>query len=101
NAVATIVGQPVIPIEHAVRSNNDLTASANATKGSGSVKVRGEVSFLPDGRMTVRLANIEPVRLSAQLSALGNLLVGELKVRVPTQRFIIDASLAPLKPALQ
>ena len=26
---------------------------------------------------------------------------GELKVRVPTQRFIIDASLTPLKPALQ
>lgn len=101
NAVATIVGQPVIPIDHAVRSNNDLTASANATKGSGTVKVRGEVSFLPDGRMTVRLANIEPVRLSAQLSALGGLLAGELKVRVPTQRFIIDASLAPLKPALQ
>lgn len=97
NAVATILGQPAIPIEHAVRSSPDLTASADPVKGSGTVRVRGEVKFLPDGRMTVRLSNIAPVRLTASLSALGGLLAGDLKVRVPASRFIIDASLAPIK----
>lgn len=99
NAVATIAGQPAIPIEHKVRSSTDLTSEADLSKGSGSVKVRGEVKFLPDGRMTVQLANKEPVRLTADLSGLGELLAGALKVRVPTGRFIIDASLAPIKPA--
>lgn len=98
NPVATILGQPAIPIEHKVRSSPDLTASADPTKGSGTVRVRGEVKFLPDGRMTVRLSNIAPVRLTASLSALGGLLAGDLKVRVPASRFIIDASLAPVKP---
>lgn len=97
NPVATILGQPAIPIEHAVRSSPDLTASADPARGAGTVRVRGEVRFLPDGRMTVQLSNIEPVRLTASLSALGGLLAGDLKVRVPAGRFIIDASLAPVK----
>lgn len=97
NATATVLGLPLIPIEHGVRSNNDLTASANPLNGSGSVKVRGEVRFLEDGRLTIQLSNIEPVRLTAALSGLGGLLAGELKVRVPAGRFVIDASLAPLK----
>lgn len=98
NPTVTILGQSAIPIDHAVRSSPDLTASADTTKGSGTVRVRGEVKFLPDGRMTVQLSNIAPVRLTASLSALGGLLAGDLKVRVPTGRFIIDASLAPIKP---
>ena len=97
NATATVLTAPLIPIEHAVRSNDDLTSTADPTKGSGSVKVRGEVKFLPDGRLTIQLSNIEAVRLTAGLSGLGGLLGGELKVRVPANRFVIDASLAPLK----
>ncbi len=99
NAVASIAGQPVIPIEHNVRSSPDLTSAAIPSNGSGTVKVRGEVKFLPDGRMTVRLVNKEPVRLTAELSGLGGLLGGALKIRVPTSRFVIDASLAPIKSA--
>ncbi|MEL0027727.1 MAG: hypothetical protein VW625_03540, partial [Perlucidibaca sp.] len=99
NAVATIAGQPAIPIEHKVRSSLDLTADADPAKGSGSIAVQGEVKFLPDGRMTVQLANKAPVRLTAELTGLGGLLAGALKVRVPQGRFIIDASLAPIKPA--
>ncbi|MEK6788859.1 MAG: Ig-like domain-containing protein [Pseudomonadota bacterium] len=97
NATATVLGLPLIPIEHSVRSNDDLTATANPLNGSGSVKVRGEVKFLDDGRLTVQLSNIETVRLTASLSGLGGLLAGDLKVRVPAGRFVIDASLAPLK----
>ncbi|MES2720468.1 MAG: Ig-like domain-containing protein [Pseudomonadota bacterium] len=97
NATATVLGLPLIPIEHNVRSNNDLTSTANPSNGSGSVKVRGEVKFLQDGRLTVQLSNIDPVRLTASLSGLGGLLAGDLKVRVPAGRFVIDASLAPLK----
>lgn len=97
NATATVLGLPLIPIEHNIRSNNDLTSSANPMNGSGSVKVRGEVRFLEDGRLTIQLSNIEPVRLTAGLSGLGGLLAGTLKVRVPAGRFVIDASLAPLK----
>jgi len=97
NATATLLGLPLIPIEHKVRSNDDLTATANPLNGSGSVKVRGEVKFLDDGRLTVQLSNIEPVRLTASLTGLGGLLAGDLKVRVPAGRFVIDASLAPLK----
>lgn len=98
NATATVLGLPLIPIEHSVRSNDDLTSTANPLNGSGSIKVRGEVKFLDDGRLTIQLANIDPVRLTAQLSGLGGLLAGDLKVRVPAGRFVIDASLAPLKP---
>lgn len=97
NATATVLGIPLIPIEHQVRSNDDLTATANPLNGSGSVKVRGEVKFLEDGRLTIQLSNIDPVRLTASLSGLGGLLAGDLKVRVPAGRFVIDASLAPLK----
>ncbi|MES3039877.1 MAG: Ig-like domain-containing protein [Pseudomonadota bacterium] len=97
NATATVLGLPLIPIEHKVRSNNDLTAGAQPVSGSGSVKVRGEVRFLEDGRLTIQLSNIEPVWLTAGLGALGGLLEGQLKVRVPAGRFVIDASLAPLK----
>lgn len=93
------LGQPAIPIEHKVRSSLDLTADADPAKGSGSIAVQGEVKFLPDGRMTVQLANKAPVRLTAELTGLGGLLAGALKVRVPQGRFIIDASLAPIKPA--
>lgn len=96
NPTATILTAPLIPIEHEVRSNADLSGAAT-TEGSGSVKVRGEVKFLPDGRLTIQLSNIEAVRLTAVLSGLGGLLGGELKVRVPANRFVIDASLAPLK----
>lgn len=97
NATASILGQSAIPIEHNVRSNVDLSATATPANGSGSIKVSGEVKFLPDGRLTVRLSNKEPVRLTADLSAVGGLLAGALKVRVAAGRFIIDASLAPLK----
>lgn len=75
----------------------DLTATAIPSHGSGSIKVSGEVKFLPDGRLTVRLSNKEVVRLTADLSAVNGLLAGALKVRVAPGRFIIDASLAPLK----
>ena len=97
NAQASILGAGLIPIEHKVRSNDDLTSTANLTNGSGSIVAQGEVKFLPDGRLTVQLSNKDPVRLTAKLGALGGLLGGELKVRVPAGRFIIDASLAPLK----
>ncbi len=97
NPVVTILGQPAIPIDHSVRSSLDLTADADPARGSGTIKVRGEVKFLPDGRMTVQLSNIAPVRLTASLSALGGLVAGDLKVRVPANRFVIDASLAPIK----
>lgn len=97
NATATILGQPAIPIEHNVRSKVDLSATAIPSEGSGSIKVSGEVKFLPDGRLTVRLSNKEAVRLTADLSGLNGLLAGSLKVRVAPGRFIIDASLAPLK----
>lgn len=99
NAMATILGLPAIPIDHKVRSNTDLSADRISTAhGSGSIRVSGEVRFLPDGRLTVQLSNKDPVRVTADLSALGGLLAGSLKVRVPAGRFIIDASLAPLKP---
>jgi hypothetical protein len=97
NAQASILGAGLIPIEHKVRSNDDLTSTANLSNGSGSIVAQGEVKFLPDGRLTVQLSNKDPVRLTAKLGALGGLLGGELKVRVPAGRFIIDASLAPLK----
>lgn len=97
NAIASILGQPAIPIEHDVRSSLDLTKDATASSGSGTIKVSGEVRFLPDGRLTVRLSNVEPVRLTANLSALGGLVSGALKVRVAAGRFTIDAGLAPLK----
>jgi len=97
NAQASILGVGLIPIEHKVRSNDDLTSTANLSNGSGSIVAQGEVKFLPDGRLTVQLSNKDPVRLTAKLGALGGLLAGELKVRVPAGRFIIDASLAPLK----
>lgn len=97
NAQASVLGIGLIPIEHRVRSNDDLTSTANLTNGSGSIVAQGEVKFLSDGRLTVQLSNKDPVRLTAKLEALGGLLGGELKVRVPAGRFIIDASLAPLK----
>lgn len=97
NAQASVLGIGLIPIEHKVRSNDDLTSTANLSNGSGSIVAQGEVKFLPDGRLTVQLSNKDPVRLTAKLGALGGLLGGELKVRVPANRFIIDASLAPLK----
>lgn len=87
NAVAELVGQPAIPINHNVRSNEDLT----------NIAVRGKVNFLPDGRLTVSLANQGPVRLQARLDGLGGLLEGFLRVYVAPGRFVIDASLAPIK----
>lgn len=95
NATATVLGLPLIPIEHSVRSNENLSGEPDV--GSGSVKVRGEVKFLDDGRLTVQLSNIDPVKLTASLTGLGGLLAGDLHVRVPKGRFVIDASLAPLK----
>jgi len=97
NAQASVLGIGLIPIEHKVRSNDDLSSTATLTNGSRSIVAQGEVKFLPDGRLTVQLSNKDPVRLTAKLGALGGLLAGELKVRVPAGRFIIDASLAPLK----
>ena len=110
NATATVLGAGLIPIEHDARSNMNLSAPRNNAdprdvrdtsplNGSGTARVRGDVKFLPDGRLTVQLSNIAPVRLTVPLSALNGLLGGALKVRVPKGRFIIDASLAPLKPA--
>jgi hypothetical protein len=87
DAFAEILGQRAIPINHDARSNTDLR----------NIRVRGKVNFLPDGRLTVSLANEGPVRLSANLSALGGLLGGTLRVYVAPQRFVIDASLAPIK----
>lgn len=97
NALASLAGQPLIPIEHDVRSNNNLTSETDPSQGSGTIKVTGEVQFLPDGRLTARLSNDAPVRLTANLSALGGLVAGSLRVRVPSNRFVIDASLAPIK----
>lgn len=97
NAQASVLSIGLIPIEHKVRSNDDLSSTATLTNGSRSIVAQGEVKFLPDGRLTVQLSNKDPVRLTAKLGALGGLLAGELKVRVPAGRFIIDASLAPLK----
>lgn len=87
DAFAEILGQPAITINHDARSNTDLS----------NIRVRGKVNFLPDGRLTVSLANEGPVRLAANLSALGGLLGGTLRVYVAPQRFVIDASLAPIK----
>lgn len=97
NTLASLAGQPLIPIEHDVRSNNNLTSETDPLQGSGTIEVSGAVEFLPDGRLTIRLSNDKPVRLTANLSALGGALEGSLRVRVPTNRFIIDASLAPIK----
>ncbi len=96
-AIVELLGQPAIPINHDVRSNIDLSRYVHPTDGVIRTKVTGKVNFLPDGRLTVALANEQPVRLTANLSALGGLLGGVLRVYVAPQRFIIDASLAPIK----
>lgn len=111
NAVASLLGAiEAIPINHDVRSNTDLSdrkdggvtgvacsGEPNASRGSGKISVTGLVNFLPDGRLTISLKNKEPVKLTACLSALGGLIGGYLKVIVPSERFVIDASLAPIK----
>jgi len=102
NVSAAIFGQPALPVDHNVRSNVDLSAydrpvSASKAHGSGTIEVSGEVKFLPDGRLTAQLSNKKAVRLTADVGALGGLVQGSLKVRVPAGRFVIDASLAPLK----
>lgn len=95
--VATVLGLPLIPIEHLVRSNNNLSSDTDPMQGSGVFEAEGVVEFLPDGRLTVNLSNRKPLRLTANLKALGGLLGGSLRVRVPALRFSLDASLAPLK----
>lgn len=98
NVAGTIFGIPAIPVEHNVRSNKDFSIDRiNAVHGSGPIKFKGEVIFLPDGRLTARLSSQEAVRLSADLSALGGLLGGGLKLRLPADRLSIDVTLAPLK----
>lgn len=97
NPFAALAGIEALPIEHDVRSNVNLTSETDPLVGSGTIEVQGEVQFLPDGRLTIRLSNATPVRLTANLSALGGTIGGVLRVRVPTGRFIIDASLAPVK----
>lgn len=97
NPFAALAGIEALPIEHDVRSNVNLTSETDPLVGSGTIEVQGEVQFLPDGRLTMRLSNATPVRLTANLSALGGTIGGVLRVRVPTGRFIIDASLAPVK----
>ncbi|MDP1776006.1 MAG: hypothetical protein Q8K94_05235, partial [Moraxellaceae bacterium] len=113
NAIASALGIEAIPINNDAKSNTDLSAktpemrpgfggtdcsgTSGANRGSGSIVVTGKVNFLPDGRLTVSLKNKEPVKLTACLDALGGLIGGYLKVIVPSERFVIDASLAPIK----
>lgn len=85
--VSDITGLLGIPIEQDVRSNTDIT----------NLAVSGTVEFLPDGRLTARLINVDRVRLSANLSALGGLVAGSLFVTVPEGRFVLNSALAPLK----
>ncbi|MEO6698238.1 MAG: Ig-like domain-containing protein [Paraperlucidibaca sp.] len=85
--ISDITGLTGIPIDHDARSNTDIT----------NLKVSGTVEFLPDGRLTARLVNDDPVRLSANLSALGGLVAGSLHVIVPKDRFVLNSALAPLK----
>ncbi|MDO9620593.1 MAG: hypothetical protein Q7I91_01670, partial [Moraxellaceae bacterium] len=114
NAIASVLGIEAIPINNDAKSNTDLSAktqqmrpgsftstdctgTSGAERGSGSLVLTGKVNFLPDGRLTVSLKNKEPVKLTVCLNALGGLLGGYLKVIVPNERFVIGASLAPIK----
>lgn len=82
--VAGLVGIPIIPD---TQSNTDIT----------NLSVSGSVEFLPDGRLTARLVNDTPIRLRVGLSALGGIVGGELFVKVPEKRFVLNSALAPLK----
>lgn len=114
NATASVFGIEAIPINTDAKSNTDLSAktpqmrpdsfnstdctgASGADRGSGALVFTGRVNFLPDGRLTVSLKNKEPVKLTVCLDALGGLLGGFLKVFVQRERFVIDASLAPIK----
>lgn len=113
SATASVLGIEAIPINSDAKSNTDLSAktpamrpdfngtdcsgASGADRGSGLFVVTGRVNFLPDGRLTVSLKNKEPVKLTACLDALGGLIGGFLKVIVKAERFVIDASLAPIK----
>ena len=87
DAFAEILGQRALPIDHDARSNEELS----------NFRVRGKVLFLPDGRLTASLENQEPLKLSINLTALGGLVGGVLRVTVPAKRFVIDVSLQPIK----
>lgn len=85
--IGDIAGLAGIPITPDTQSNTDIT----------NLAVSGSVEFLPDGRLTVRLVNDAPVRLRAGLTGLGGLVAGELFVKVPEKRFVLNSALAPLK----